>query len=346
MALMDAIRIHAFGPPENLVLEQVPDPAPGPGQVLVAAVAHGVHLLDTTLRRGEQGGPLALPRLPTVPGREVAGTVAAVGEGVDPAWAGRRVAVHLGATPDGGGYARLAVAPVENLHPVPDGLDEADALAMIGTGRMAAWTLEVAGLPIPPGADPADPWPRAPWGGRVVVVTAAAGGLGSLFVQSALAAGARVVGLASGGKAEVVRTLGDPDRLAVVDYAAPGWEAAARAAVGAGGATLLLDGVGGDLGTAAADLLADDGVLVVHGWASGSPNLYATAEPPRPLEVRAAVGPGAPHPGDMRGFQEDALALAAAGTWRVLTHRVPLAEAARAHRELEGRQTVGKVVLV
>ncbi|MGN0113650.1 MAG: alcohol dehydrogenase catalytic domain-containing protein, partial [Cellulosimicrobium funkei] len=132
---MDAIRLHAFGPPENLVLDQVPDPVPGPGQVRVAVRAHGVHLLDTTLRRGEAtGGPLPLPALPTIPGREVAGVVDVVGPGVDAAWRGRRVAAHLGATPDGGGYARLAVVPVEALHRIPDHVTAPDALAMIGTG--------------------------------------------------------------------------------------------------------------------------------------------------------------------------------------------------------------------
>lgn len=333
---MDAIRIHSFGPPENLVLDQVPDPEPGPGQVLVAATAHGVHLLDTTLRRGERGGPLPLPELPTIPGREVAGTVAAVGDGVDPAWTGRRVAAHLGATPDGGGYARLAVAPVAALHRIPGGLDEAEAIAMIGTGRMAVYTLDIAGI----SRD------------DVVVVTAAAGGLGSLFVQAALHAGARVVALASGPKTAMISALapdGSGERLAVVDYAAPGWTGRARAALAAlraDGATVVLDGVGGDAGTAAADLLLEGGRLVVNGWSSGSANRYATDEAPRPLEVRAAVGPGAPAPGDMRRFQERALALAAAGTWRVLTHRVPFAQAARAHRELEERRTAGKVVLV
>ncbi len=78
---MDAIRHHTFGPPEVLQLEQIPDPTPGPGEVLVDAVAHGVHLLDTSLRRGEAGPPLPLPSLPTVPGREIAGSVAAVGPG-------------------------------------------------------------------------------------------------------------------------------------------------------------------------------------------------------------------------------------------------------------------------
>jgi len=335
---MDAIRHHSYGPPETLVLEQVPDPVPGPGQVLVAARAHGVHLLDTTLRRGEPGGPLPAPRLPAIPGREVAGTVVAVGPDVGDDWLGARVAAHLGATPDGGGYARLAVAPVGSLHRLPDRLDLADAVAMIGTGRMALMTLEVAR----PGPD------------DVVVITAAAGGLGSLFVQSALDAGARVLALAGGPrKVRAVRGLA-PDagqRLAVVDVAAGGWPADARRALGrlrADAATVLIDGVGGDLGGEAAALLGRGGRLVVQGWASGRPNpVAASAATPAgdPVEVQAVVGPGAPAFGDLRDYQRRALERAASGAWRVLSHRVAFAEAARAHRELEERRTVGKVVL-
>jgi NADPH2:quinone reductase len=335
---VDAIRLHAFGPPENLVLDQVPDPVPGPGQVLVAVRAHGVHLLDTTLRRGEAaGGPLPLPVLPTIPGREVAGVVAAVGPGVDAAWRGRRVAAHLGATPDGGGYARLAVVPVEALHRVPDHVTAPDAIAMIGTGRTAVGILDLAEL------DATD----------TVLVTAAAGGLGTLLVQSALAAGARVVGLAGGPeKVALVRALArEPhaERLVVIDYRAEGWLDDARAAVrqhALGGATVLLDGVGGDPGTAAASLVAPGGRLVLFGWSSGERNRAADDPGDGGPEVRWAVGPQARPWGDLFTLQERALALAADGTWHVVTHQVPLAEAARAHRELEERATTGKVVLV
>ncbi|WP_454855886.1 alcohol dehydrogenase catalytic domain-containing protein [Promicromonospora soli] len=362
---MDAIRHHSFGPPEVLVLEQIPDPAPDPGEVLVDAVAHGVHLLDTSLRRGEAGPPLPLPTLPTVPGREIAGTVSAVGPGVDASWVGRPVAAHLGPVPDGGGYARRVVVGADKLHALPAGpagapLDPADGIAMIGTGRMAVYTLDIARVT----AD------------DVVVVTGATGGLGTLFVQEALHAGARVVALAGGtAKLKVLQDLlsgspageltGDaagsgPDRLTLVDYSAPGWTDAARAALGSSPATLVFDGVGGDLGTAATALLGDDpsgseplnagGRLVAYGWASGAPNRYtswAGAERiESSIEVRYAVGPDAPPMGDQRPYQERALTNAASGRWRVATHRVPFAEAARAHRDLEGRRTTGKVVLV
>lgn len=341
---MDAVRHHAFGPPETLTLEQVPDPTPGHGQVLVAVSAHGVHLLDTAIRRGATVGPVPLPTLPAIPGREVGGTIVDLGAGVEHSWMGVRVAAHLGPRPDGGGYARLAVVDVDALHDLPAHLATADGVAMIGTGRTAVMTLEVAAITA---AD-------------TVIVTAAAGGMGSLLVQAALSAGARVLALAGGSdKVSLVEDLARrsypaaQDRqgsCAVVDYSAPGWHVDALTALrGLGGsATAVLDGVGGDRGSSAARLLRPGGRLIVHGWSSGDRNEFDDDEVAHAarITVRAVVGPRAEPPGDLRRYQEEALARAASGQWRIHTHQVPLAEAARAHRDLEERRTTGKVVLV
>lgn len=217
---MHAIRQHAFGPPETLRHEEVDDPQPGPGQVRIAVTAAGVHLLDTTIRSGRSGGPFPLPDLPMVPGREVAGVVESLGAGVDESWLGRHVVAHLGAT--SGGYAELAVREVEAVHAVPDGLDDDTAVAMIGTGRTALGILEVAELT----AD------------DVALVTAAAGGIGSLLVQAARRAGATAVGLAGGpAKVERVRGLGAD---VAIDYSAPGWtEVEAQALAAAADSTLV-----------------------------------------------------------------------------------------------------------
>src|SRR5688500_11721254 len=99
---MHALRPHACGPPPARGRE------PGPGELRIAVRAAGVHLIDTTIRAGQGGGPFPLPPLPMTPGREVAGVVDAVGPGVDPAWVGRRAVAHLGPA-GGGGYAELAV---------------------------------------------------------------------------------------------------------------------------------------------------------------------------------------------------------------------------------------------
>jgi NADPH2:quinone reductase len=189
---MHAVRLHAFGPPENLRYERTPDPVPGPGQVRIAVAAAGVHLVDTTLRSGKYGGgPMPPPELPTVPGREVAGTVDALGDGTDPSWLGRRVVAHLGMVP--GGYAELAVTDAARLHALPDGLGFAPAVAMIGTGRTAMGILRLSGL-------------RA---ADTVVVLAAAGGIGTLLVQYARRLGATVIGAAGGAaKTERVHSLG------------------------------------------------------------------------------------------------------------------------------------------
>jgi NADPH:quinone reductase-like Zn-dependent oxidoreductase len=121
------IRLHAFGPPENLRHEKAEDPEPGPGQVRIAVAAAGVHAIDTALRSGNPKGPYALPELPTIPGREIAGTVDALGGGVGPQRLGLRVAAHLGMVP--GGYAELAVTGTGQIHVLPDGLDFAEAAA-------------------------------------------------------------------------------------------------------------------------------------------------------------------------------------------------------------------------
>ena len=176
---MHAIRQHAFGPPETLVLDELPDLTPAEGQVRIAVEASGVHLLDTTIRRGEPG-PLSPPDLPTVPGREVAGTVDLLGAGVDDAWLGRRVVAHLGPVP--GGYAEQAVTAPDLLFPVPDHVSLVDAVAAVGTGRTAMGIVEL---------EPATP-------DDVVLVLSAAGGLGWLLVQDAKARGARVLAAAGG----------------------------------------------------------------------------------------------------------------------------------------------------
>lgn len=162
---MHAIRLHAFGPAENLTYEKTEDPVPGPGQVRIAVAAAGVHLLDTALREGLTGPFPAPAVLPTIPGREVAGTVDALGEGTDPTWLGKRVVTHLGMAP--GGYAELAVADAPRLHEIPPTLDPAEAVAMIGTGRTTMGILQFTDL----GPD------------SVAIVPAAAGGIGTLLVQ-------------------------------------------------------------------------------------------------------------------------------------------------------------------
>ena len=243
---MRAIRLHEFGPASNLVLDDLPDLQPAAGQVRIAVAASGVHLLDTSLRRGEPG-PVPPPELPTIPGREVAGVVDLVGDGVDASWLGRRVVAHLGLVP--GGYAEQAVTTPDLLFPVPEHVDLADAVAMVGTGRTAQGILEL----------------ESPASGDTVLVPAAAGGLGWLLVQAAHATGARVVAAARGAdKLARLKELG-PDL--VVDYGDDDWADAVRREVG--GVTLVYDGVGGAVGRSGLELLSPGGRHVMFGYSAG-----------------------------------------------------------------------------
>jgi NADPH2:quinone reductase len=324
-----AIRLYAFGPAENLRYEKADDPEPGPGQVRIAVAASGVHVIDTAIRAGDPKGPYALPELPTIPGREVAGTVDALGPGIGPEWLGRRVVAHLGMVP--GGYAELAVTDTERLHVLPDGLDFAEAVAMIGTGRTTMGILRQSGL----GPDDA------------ALVTAAAGGIGSLLVQAARNAGATVVGLAGGpAKTERVLALGAD---AAVDYTAPGWTDLARAALAGRPATVVFDGVGSDPARGAVDLLGPGGRHLVYGWASGGPLQLAAGDlAARRITSAVLLGPSmlrAAGPDGLRALESAALTEAAARRLIPALHPFPLAQAAAAHAALESRRTLGKVVL-
>jgi NADPH:quinone reductase len=324
---MLAIRQHAFGPPENLLYEEVPDPVPGEGQVRIAVEAAGVHLIDTTIRSGGASGAYALPVLPMTPGREVAGRVDAVGPGVEEAWIGRRVVAHLGMA--SGGYAEMAVSAVEALHEVPDHLTADAAVTMIGTGRTAVGVLDVAAVA------PDD----------VVLVTAAAGGLGTLFVQAARNVDATVVGVA-GGREKVERAAA-AGATAAIDYLDPAWPDRVREVLGDAEVSLVLDGVGGGQGRAALELLGVGGRLVMFGSSSGEPTEFTAQEVvARGLTVSWALG-YLRRLGSFRDLETRALADAASGRLVPLVgQRFPLAEAATAHKAIESRATVGKSVLV
>ncbi|MEV5000797.1 zinc-binding dehydrogenase [Nocardioides sp. LML1-1-1.1] len=310
---MHAIRHHAFGPASVLRLEQLPDPEPGSGQVRIAVEAAGVHLLDTYLRAGNGPATVAAPELPMVPGREVAGVVDRLGAVVDDGWLGRRVVVHLGPT-GRGGYAERVVADVTRLHVVPPGMEAATAVAAIGTGRTAAGILDLAGLT----AD------------DVVVVTSAAGGLGTLLLQGARNAGARAVGLASGPKLHVARRFGAET---TIDYRDPEWPAVLRAAEPR--LTVLLDGVGGEVPRTVHAMLAPGGRTVRF---SGDQEGYDGGT------VVDVLGPALAS--RVPELEKAALEAAADGSRVPYVGSVfPLADAARAHEALEARETLGKVVL-
>lgn len=326
---MHAIRQYEFGPPEVLRYEEVDEPRPGPGEVRIAVRAAGVHLVDTKIRAGE--GPWQVS-LPMTPGREVAGDGESVGPSVDEAWLGRRVVAHLGPSPapNNGGYAEFAVAKAASLHALPDHVGYDAAVAMIGTGRTTMAILEGADL-------------RAD---DVALVTAAAGGIGSLVVQAAAKAGATVVALAgSAEKVDLARTLG---AHVAIDYRESDWPARVTEALGERAVTVVFDSVGGEAGRAALELLGPGGRLLLYGWSAGAPT-RVTAEDifERGITVSGVLGRVQQRKGNLRDLEEAALAALASGELTpVVASRYPLAKAAEAHAALETRGTMGKVVLI
>ncbi|MCI3932265.1 zinc-binding dehydrogenase [Streptomyces sp. AN091965] len=319
---MHAVVLREFGSAENLRYETVPDPEPGPGQVRIAVRAAGVHFIETVMRAGA-ASDLAppLPELPAILGGEVAGVVDAVGPGVDASWLGRAVVTAFGAP---GGYAELAVAGVEQVYPLPQGLGFQDAVAMVVTGATAVGLLDIARIT----AD------------DVVLVTSAAGGVGRLVVQHALAVGATVVGAAGGpAKAEAVRKLG----AEAVDYREDGWDDTVRHLLGADRpVTVVLDGVGGALAATAFELIGDGGRFVSIGAAS---QVAFTPASDRVAYVDALLDLLA-RPEDRPGYERRALDAGARGELVPAVQSFPLSHAAEVHAALERRETTGKVVLV
>jgi NADPH2:quinone reductase len=318
---MQAIVIHKFGPPDVLVPEPVLDPVPGPNQVGIAVEVAGVTFVETQVRAGRPPNPAMLPALPAILGNGVGGRVIAVGEAVDPGRVGQRVVTSLNGT---GGYAELAVtddvAPIE----VPANLATTDAVALLADGRTAIGLMRGAHVQA----------------GETVLVEAAAGGVGSLLVQLARTAGARVVGVARGArKLELARELG---ASVVVDYSQAGWPTLVRSA--AGEVDVVFDGVGGSIGRAAFDLLHAGGRFSTFGMASGAfvqlPE--GAAEARRITVLRGARAT----PDELRELARTALTEASAGRlWPLIGQTFPLEQAAAAHRAIEQRATVGKTLL-
>ena len=307
---MRAVVIREFGPPEVLEPADVDEVRAGPGEVIIDVELANVTFVETQVRAGKPPHPSMLPALPAILGNGVGGTVA-----------DRPVVASLNGT---GGYAERVVVPAARPIEVPDGVALRDAVALLADGRTALALAGRAGL----GA------------GDTVLVEAAAGGVGTLLVQIARHAGARVVALAGQPrKLAIARDLGAD---LTVDYRLDGWEQRVRDA--AGEVDVVFDGVGGDIGLAAFGLLAAGGRFCPFGMASGS-FAPVTPELARAHQVTIRAGAAA-SPEELAALARTALAEAAAGRLRpVIGQEFALAAAAHAHAAIEARTTVGKTLL-
>ena len=314
---MRAVVLREFGPPEVLAAAEVDEVRAGPGEVVIDVELANVTFVETQVRAGKPPHPSMLPALPAILGNGVGGTVA----GADSSWAGRRVVASLNGT---GGYAERVVAPGARLIEVPDGVALQDAVALLADGRTALALADRAGL----------------HAGDTVLIEAAAGGVGTLLVQIARNAGARVVALA--GQPRKLAIARDPGAGLTVDYSRDGWDKQVREA--AGEVDVVFDGVGGDIGLAAFGLLAAGGRFCPFGMASGS-FAPVTAELARARQVLVPPSAAA-SPEEQAALVRMALAEAAAGRLRpVIGQEFELSAAASAHAAIEARTTVGKTLL-
>ena len=318
---MRAIQVSETGGPGVLTPVEIATPEPGPGQVLVRLAATGVNFIDTYHRSG-----LYPMRLPLVPGSEGAGEVVAVGTGVD----GVRIGDRVGSTNFVGAYAEYALVSADRTVPLPDGLDAEQAAAVLLQGMTAHYLLF-------------DSYPvRA---GDTVLVHAGAGGMGLLLIQLATALGARVITTVSTPeKAALARAAGAVEVLGYADVPGKVLEL-----TGGEGVAAVYDGVGRSTFDSSLASLRLHGVLVLFGYASG---------PVPPFDInRLQTGsymltrPTLAHfivtHEDLARRAGYILDRVADGSLHVrIGQRYPLAEAARAHEDLESRRTTGKQLLV
>ncbi|HEX6406648.1 MAG TPA: quinone oxidoreductase [Gemmatimonadales bacterium] len=321
---MKAIQIHETGGPEVLRLEEVPDPQPGPGEAVVRLEAIGLNFIEVYQRTGLYRSPL-----PFTPGGEGAGRVVSVARDVSGVKPGDRVA----STSLRGSYAELARVPVDKLVPVPDEVETSVAAAVLLQGLTAHY-LATSTYPLAQGS----------W----CLIHAAAGGVGLLLCQIAKARGARVIGTVSTDEKAALATQAGAEH--VVLYTRQDFVSEARRLTGGRGVSVVYDSVGKTTFEGSLNSLAPRGMLVLFGQSSGpvppvdpqvlntKGSLYLTR--PTLTHYTASSSELLTRAGDLFAWLE-------AGKLQVRIDRTyPLADAAAAHRALEGRETKGKVLLL
>ncbi len=321
---MRAIRVHDYGGPEVLRLEDLPVPEPGPGEARVKIAAAGVNFIDIYQRSGQYKGTL-----PMIPGMEAAGIVDAVGPDVSDVQVGDRVVYAMRQ----GAYAEYAIVPATMLAPVPAGIDLHQAAAVMLQG-MTAHYLTHSTYPLRQG--------------DIALIHAAAGGVGLLLVQIAKRCGARVIGTVSTEeKATLAHEAGADD---IILYTREDFSAAVRRLTDSTGVHVVYDSVGKTTFEGSLDCLRPRGYMVLFGQSSG-------AVPPFDPQVLNAKGslfltrPSLGHylltRDELLWRAGDLFAWMAAGELKVrIDATYPLEQAAEAHHALASRATSGKLLLL
>ena len=312
---MRAVQIDEFGGPEVLQVVDVPKPEPGDGEVLIEVSRAGMNFADTHQRENSY---LARYEVPLILGGEVAGTTED----------GRRVVALL----PSGGYAEYVAAPAATVYPIPDGLDDGAALALLIQGLTAWHLLRTCGRVAP---------------GESVVVISGAGGVGSLAVQLAKPFGAgRVIATASSEEKRALTLELGAD--AAVDTAVDDLTGSLVEAAGGRRVDVVLEMSGGRIFDQCAEALAPFGRIVTYGIASREQNKLETGRLMR--KSRTVVGFWLVHCLGRRDMVEEPLAdlfdrAARAELEPLVGATYPLSEVRRAHEDMQGRRTSGKLLL-
>jgi len=327
---MKAIQMGRFGGVEVLDVIDAAIPEPAADQVLVRVHAAGVNFADTLMRQNRYA---LTPELPAILGHEVSGVIEGVGSQVSGLTVGMRVAAPLFAAGIWfGGYAEYAAIDADLIVPLPDALSFEHATALMVQGLTAHYLIQ-----------------QAPPRGKSVLVSAAAGGVGTILVQLAKRAGAKTVMAAASTdrKLDVARSLGAD---VGINYANAGWGDRVRAATGGAGADIIYESAGGEVTTTSLQALAPLGQLVIYGALNiqsfnlGVPELLGLIFKNQSL-TGFAVAPLLTAQG-LRSALKELFGLALAGDVRVtIGGHFALEQAADAHRAIEERRTIGKIVL-
>jgi NADPH2:quinone reductase len=329
---MKVIQFREPGPPEVMQVLDVPVPTLGPGEVLVRAHAIGVGIPDTLIRAGTYNW---MPPLPATPGTELAGVIERVGPGVTSRQVGQRVYASARERPHRGGhYAEYVATPAEATFVLPDGVD-LDAAAALANYQVAYHMLKDAAKVT---------------AGQTLLLYAAAGGMGNAVIDLARAWGLSVIGVvSSAAKARFARALGAAD---VIDRKTEDVAARVKAATGGRGVDVIIDPVAGPTIAGNLALLAPMGELVIYGGLGGRAHGDVLAEMRKHGSICPAIRTFSIHAWDHRPEERHAgmralIDMLAAGQLHPRIHaRLPLAEAARAHRMIEGGEVLGKLLLV
>jgi NADPH:quinone reductase len=321
---MKAIQVKQTGGPEVMELVDLPIPEPKPSEAVVRILAAGVNFIDVYNREGRYKAPL-----PLVLGQEGAGVVSAVGPEVRGIAVGERVAYTMTL----GSYAEYAAVPADRLVKIPAGVSEREAAAAMLQG-MTAHYLAYDSYPLKKG--------------ETALVHAAAGGVGLLLVQMAHHIGARVIATVSTEeKAKLARAAGADD---VILYTQSDFEAETKRLTGGKGVDVVYDSVGKTTFDKGLNLLRPRGMMVLYGGSSGA------VAPFDPLVLtqkgsifltRPSLGNYVITPHELQQRASAVFGMIREGKLKLrIEHVYPLAEAQRAHRDLEGRKTTGKLLLL